>query len=399
MKKFICDYSKIKDWKEFSDGRLLVPVTLTRTGIFNYRYEDIFGDEEHPEYPRSMFKDGIIKVYRSFEEVSKEKSLESMKGMFFTDEHPEEEVSGGNWKELSKGIFSTEIKISEKKYNSYSIHFFDSFVTVADPAIIKIIKDRIKEQISLGYTAGFIFKKGTFGGKTYDAEQVDIEHNHGALVVSGRAGSNVKIKTRIGDLQTIHTDIEEYVSDDNNLKSEEKEKFMIIRGKKITVDEMGELLISQELEEKDKEINALNDKVKVVDSLEAKVLKLEKDLKDSQSVNINDLVNERFEIIEKAKHFIKDKDLLNMSNQDLMKESVQSFYGEKDLSGRSEVFFKDSFELLEIPKDNEGSKPQRQSLKDSFSGAFQKENVKDDNNNSIGSLLSVLTSAYNGKGE
>jgi hypothetical protein len=384
MKIFCLDKAQVNgDWKEFPDGRLIVPVTLTRTGVFKYLYSDIFGKTENKDYPKSMFKDGIISVYRSFEEVNK--SIESMKGMFFTDEHPSQTVTTENQKLLSKGSVSTVINIREEKYNTHSIHYFDSEIVITDEPVKNYLKNKIKEQVSLGYTAGFRFESGTFAGMTYDAIQTDIENNHTALTKKGRAGEKVKIKSKIGDTEMV-TSIE-----DKEIFT--KETFIMdLRGIKINFsDSNSEVLIEQEIKDKDKFITTLETKVKAFDSLEAKALKLEKDLKDAQSVDLEALADERLNIISKAKNYVKDTDFKGKSNFEVMKSAVSSHYQGKDLKDKSEGFFKDSFELLD-DSPNQNTKDNKPSVRDSVKPDSIKTEVSD-----LDSLAEILSNAYNPK--
>jgi uncharacterized protein len=384
--------SKIETWEEFPDGRLVVPVTLTRTGVFRYLYKDIFGETEHPDFPKSMFKDGIVNVYRSFDEVKN--SLDSMKGMYFTNEHPDQEVTSENWQELSKGQFSTDVKIKEEKFNDYSIHYFDSFVTIIDNAVKEIIKNKIKDQISLGYKARFIYDPGTFGGMTYDLLQVGIENNHGALVKYGRAGSKVKIKSRIGDIDTIY----EMENIDNIIYKEEKKYIMDLRGVKIEFkDSNSEILVQNELKTKEDEINTLKEKVKVIDNHEAKIIKLEKDLQDAKSIDIEALTELRSATISKACNYIKDskpESFKGKSIFEIQKMTVTDHYKGKDLSGKSEQTISDLFELLDekpgtITSTVPGTKPK---ISDSFDGVKPLE-IKD-TNTFLDSLAKDLTNAY-----
>lgn len=383
MKVFCSDKAQVNGvWKEFSDGRFIVPVTLTRTGVFKYLYSDIFGNTENKDYPKSMFKDGIINVYRSYDEVLK--SIDTMKGMYFTDEHPQETVTTDNQKYLSKGQVSTVINVREEKYKDYSIHYFDSEIVITDEQVKNYVKNKLKEQVSLGYTAGFEFKKGSFAGVTYDAIQTDIENNHTALTRRGRAGEKVKIKSKLGDLDTV------FQLEDKQIIDKKEIFIMDLRGIKINFsDSNSEVLIKQEFEAKDEQIKKLDERAKLVDSLEAKTLKLEKELKDAQNIDIEALAEERLNIISKAKNYVKDTDFKGKSNIEIKKLAVSKFY-DKDLNDKSEAFFNDSFDLL----DNTPKQQTKPSVRDSVKPQDQTEQkqVLD-----FDSLADILANSYNPK--
>jgi hypothetical protein len=395
IQKFVSDKTIVgtKDtWQEMSDGRLIVPVTLTRTGVFKYRYSEIFGNKEHPDYPKSMFKDGIINVYRSKDEVLADKSLNSMRGMFFTDEHPETEVTTENHTEFDKGSFSTDITTREEKYNDYSLFFVDSFLTMKDAATIKLFKSGAKNQISLGYTAFYKYNPGTFAGMTYDFEQVDIENNHGALVKYGRAGSLVKIKSRTGDLDTVYQ-----IEDSENIINNEEKKFIMdLRGVKIEFkDSNSEVLIEQELQTKDNQIKGLEteieNKQKVVDSARAENLKLSTELEKLRSVDHEALAEERGIVIEKAKVYLKDTDFKGKNIDQIKEMAVREAYKHKDLSDITPGFITDSFRLL----DDKPSSPQpKQTIKDSFNGV--KPVQTNDEDSEINEMVQSISNAYKG---
>lgn len=391
IKQFICDQSgpRITTWQEFPDGRLVMPVTLTRTGVFKYKYHEIFGNNEHPDYPKAMFKDGIISVYRSFDEVSK--SIDSMRGMYFTDEHPEEFVNSKNWQKLSKGQFGTEINIREEKFNDFSLHFFDSFVTAVDDKQKDYIKKKIKDQVSLGYVAFFVYQPDVFGGVAYDMLQVDIENNHGALTKYGRAGSKVKIKSSMGDSGLFWITDTETIFETN----EENLFVMDLRGIKIEFkDSASEKLVESELKEKEAEIATLKEKVKTVDSLEAKVIKLEKDVLDSKNVDHEAIAEERTSTIEKAKQYIKDskpETFKGKSIPEIKKMAVLDHYKGKDLTGKTDEILGELFGLLDDKPKAAPVIPGKK-IGDSFSGTPPVQTQ--DSGNLIDNLAKQLTNAY-----
>lgn len=311
-------------WEKLTDGRLRVPVTITRTGIFNYYTTD----------------GKLIRELRSDEEVLKSSSLNSAKGMYFTDEHPPELVDTSNFIKYSKGAFSDVINTRKDGYITY----IDTFLTIFDENTQKLIESGKKDQISCGYLCNVIFKNGIWNGLEYDAYQTDIDYNHGSLVYLGRAGSNVKIRR---DSQEINVFLEsELKIDSNNNKSEEK-KTMLINGREVKLDEAGEIIVSQALESKDKQVKELQEKVKQIDTLEAKNLKLEKELEEAKKINLDEMVEQRNLIISKASNYIKIDSFKGLSNTEIMKKAVIEAYKNKDLSKKEDSFFTVAFDLLE----------------------------------------------------
>lgn len=390
IKKFVCDkfLTEIKTWDEMSDGRLRVPVTLTRTGIFKYPYREIFPNG-HPAIKITDFKDGIIHVYRSKEAViDADKSFNSMKGMHFVDEHPKETVRPENYTKYSKGQFDGTITVREEKYNDFSLHFPETFLTVNDSKAKDLIKTGKKNQISLGYTADFDFIPGTFGGQPFDAQQINIENNHGALVKAGRAGPSVKIKTSVGDLDTVYQ-----VDDSENIiKKEERKFYMIVKGKEIVLDALGETLVQQQFDEDKAKITELQEKVQTVDTLKAENLQLKTELAAAKSIDQEALTQERIEVIEKATQFVKDAKPETFKGKtiiEIKKMAVTDAYKDEDLSKEEEGFFNVSFRMLKAAPTKKVSGVK---LSDAFNGM---QNV--DTLDEIDKMAKQLSNAYNPK--
>ncbi len=158
------------------DGYLVAEAKCVRAGIQLYT-----GDElGKPEMK-------IVRVYRSPEQVFAKDSLQSFSHAPITIDHPKEQVSAENWKELSVGEVSTAAKRA------------DDWIVLPlifkDAAAIAQIESG-KRELSAGYIADFDFTPGvTPEGELFDAQQRSIRINHLALVDKARAGS----QARVGD--------------------------------------------------------------------------------------------------------------------------------------------------------------------------------------------------------
>lgn len=348
-----------KSWEYLRDGRLRVPVTLTRTGIFNY-------------YDNSG---NLIRELRSDSEVLKADSLNTLKGMYFTDEHPQELVSPENYIKYAKGSFGDVI--STRKDGD--ITYIDTVLTVFDKETQNKIESGLKEQISCGYVCEVVMDKGTWNGQEYDAYQKDIEYNHGSLVSKGRAGNNVKIRR---DSEEINGFIEIDINKKTNGGF-----LMKINGRDVKLDEAGEIIVSQYVEETTKKINDLEEKAKKVDTLEANLLKVEKELKQAKEINLDALVTERNNIISKASLYVKE-DVKGLSNQEIMKKAVISAYPNADLSKKDDSFFNVAFDLLEI---KESKKDNKSTIADSYKADLSQD--KQDSNDFVTILLNASNKA------
>ncbi len=350
-------------WQKLTDGRLRVPVTLTRTGIFNY-YDE---------------KGTLIRELRSDDEVLKEDSLNTLKGMYFTDEHPPEMIDTSNYDKYSKGTFGDVITTRKDG----DITYIDTFLTIFDKDTQVLIQSGKKEQISCGYLCNVVFTSGIWNGLNYDAKQENIDYNHGSLVDLGRAGNNVKIRRDSEEITAFYEKDLQIDSKEKNIIQSEVKRKMLINGREVVLDAAGEIIVSQALEQKESEIVTLKEKVKNIDTLEAKLLNSEKALKEAKEINLDSLVDERNSIIEKAKNVLKADSFKGVSNAEIMKNTVLEAYKGTDLSKKEDSFFPVAFELLEL-KNN--SQP-KQTLKDGFNGGNQPKPEEKEDSDSLLTLL------------
>lgn len=158
------------------DGYLIAEARAVRTGIQLYA-----GDEVgKPEMK-------VVKVYRPAESVFADASLQSFTHAPVTNDHPAEQVTADNWKDLAIG----EVSTAAKKDGEWVM----LPLILKDAKAIKQVEDG-KRELSAGYVCELEWTDGfTAEGEAYDAIQKNIKINHLALVDRARAGS----KARIGD--------------------------------------------------------------------------------------------------------------------------------------------------------------------------------------------------------
>lgn len=157
---------------EDNNGQLIIyDAILARTGSYDYRKKEIFEDVN----PREA--NDIIKVYRTPEEVFDPASMASFEHKPFCDDHPDEDVSIYNWKDLQKGYV---FNIRRGKGDEADCLIGD--IVVMDPDTIDEIKNNEKRELSLGYNTEIV--RGDDG----NFYMTNIRGNHLALVDDGRAG-------------------------------------------------------------------------------------------------------------------------------------------------------------------------------------------------------------------
>ncbi len=165
---------KIGETRYFTpEGYLVcVNVPIARTGVM------VYGDGEVPIEPG---RDGIVRVDREDSEVFSEETIASFVGKPITDDHPDEDVTSENWKELAKGELHN-VRRGSGIWNDCLVA--DLFVKDKD-AIQTILDGKV--EISCGYDADYEQIEPGRG------RQHNIIGNHVALVENGRCGPRCSI--------------------------------------------------------------------------------------------------------------------------------------------------------------------------------------------------------------
>ena len=149
----------------FLNGRAVV----TTIGVFPY-----------------LQKDGsIIYELRAPEEVFDPESLETLKMIPITNNHPVEKVTQDNIDKLQKGTTGNSVE-----HDAYSVSIP---ISIKDKEAVQDVKDK-KRALSCGYRTVLVFDSGVWNGIKYDARQTNIRYNHIAIVEKGRAGDAAVMK-------------------------------------------------------------------------------------------------------------------------------------------------------------------------------------------------------------
>ena len=152
-----------------NNGQLIVKdAILARTGEYDYLESDILPDGD---------KTKIVKVYRSPEDVFEPASMASFENKPLCDNHPDDDVCGDNYSSLQHG-YMRDIHRGEGDLSNCLM----GTIVVTDPYVIKMIQNKDKRDLSLGYDAQIVLGDD---GKYYMKK---IRGNHVALVEDGRAG-------------------------------------------------------------------------------------------------------------------------------------------------------------------------------------------------------------------
>lgn len=148
-------------------------VPVARTGVMYY------GPNETPIEAGS---DGVVKIFRSDEDVFNEITIASAIGKPVTNDHPDVDVTPDNWKAEAHGV-ALNVRRGEGAMDDLLL--MDLLITTKEG--IEAVQNG-KREISLGYDADYE-ETGHGTGK-----QSNIIINHIALVEDGRCGARCAIK-------------------------------------------------------------------------------------------------------------------------------------------------------------------------------------------------------------
>jgi len=158
------------------EGFLIVRnAPLARTGI------QLYSDKE---IPLTGDSDGHVLVTRDPNEVFAAQTIMSLHGKPVTMDHPSDNVTPENWKDLAVGYV-----VNPHRGTGVSDSLLLGDLVLTDPEAIKSVRDGDIRELSVGYDSSYT-QTGPGRGR-----QHNIVCNHLALVETGRCGP----VCRIGD--------------------------------------------------------------------------------------------------------------------------------------------------------------------------------------------------------
>lgn len=311
------DYHSIPRIKKTDEGYFITNSPVTRVGVFKY-----------------MLPDGTIrKELRNPEEVFKADSLETMKLIPVTDNHPR--VDGGL-------LDSTNAK-------EFTIGFTGESVDHNDSQVITNLKvtdvdgvgeiEAGKHEISCGYSCELEESVGTFDGEDYTHIQRNIKYNHVAIVNRGRAGRDVRL--RFDNDENVGVQLIEKESNNMSIKvtldglqyDAAPEVAKHIDSLNGTIENLStdKKEIEGKLDTANTELEKANQEVKVA---EAKADALEKEMPEK----IREAVKARVDLEQLAKDSLKETDGIEAkTDEDLKKEIILAKFPDTKLDGLSDV--------------------------------------------------------------
>lgn len=148
-----------------AEGYLRADAVVTRCGVFNYKNPD----------------GSVRRELRHPDDVFNQVSLDSMKMIPMTNEHPEVKLlDASTAKKFQVGFTGENVRRDENDVMTS--------ITATDSATIKDV-DNGKKELSCGYTLDLVREDGIYEGQKYDFRQTNILYNHVAFTGRGRAGT------------------------------------------------------------------------------------------------------------------------------------------------------------------------------------------------------------------
>jgi hypothetical protein len=164
------DTFEIPKVKKTKEGYIRGKVVASRTGVFPYLNADnsIRSELRHPD------------------DIFSEKSLDSLKMIPVTDDHPSEFVDASNAHKLQVGY-------TGETCNRDGDNIVTTITVTHKDAIDKILAGD-KVELSLGYTVDLERCDGVYEGEKHDYKQTNLVYNHLAIVTAGRAGRSARFR-------------------------------------------------------------------------------------------------------------------------------------------------------------------------------------------------------------
>lgn len=296
---------KIKKTKE---GFLKGKAIATRTGVFKY-----------------LNHDGSVRYeLRHPDDILIENSLNTLKTIPITNEHPRDLVNVDNANSLIVGMTGEEVTIID---DSIMVS-----LTVTHKDAIEAIK-RGKRELSLGYTLDVIEESGIYNGEKYTHRQKNVDYNHLALVEEGRAGRTARI-----NLDNINTNVLIQYTGNKNMDNKNEE---------ILETEIKEEVISKV--EINKDTINLDKYTAKIDQLKAENNELKTKFSE---INIDSIVADKVRnkifLIAKIKNVVAldSNDLIDKSEREIMEDVIKHFDNNINLEEKSDGYIQGRFDAI-----------------------------------------------------
>lgn len=330
MQQFRIDKNPLPKVYRTSEGYIKGTAIVTRTGIFKY-----------------VDNQGNIRLeLRHPEDVLEEDSLESLKQIPITVEHPTVLVDSSNVKQLGVGLTGETVKIDGENIKTT--------VTITAIEGVEAINSG-KEELSLGYTLDLEEEEGIYNGQPYTHRQKNIRYNHLAIVERGRAGANARLNFDSFECGMIV---------DENIKLERENMV------KINIDNV-DVEVDEAVKKAYDNLNArLDSATAEAETLKAKLDETEEQLKQAKEINSDSAISAkakyRVELIAKAGKVVNIDGLYDLSDREIKLSVIKSRYDSLDLADKSDDYVSARFDAIceALTNNDEAIKKQQEKAKE-----------------------------------
>jgi len=340
----IFDASSISTASKTKDGFIVFDAVLARTGIQNYDKSTLLNFDG----------EGEVAVYRPDKEVFAQDSLDALKAVPLTLNHPPEMVNLDNIKKYQVGHV-----VGEPVRDGNVIK---SKLVVTDKAAIAAIESGVKD-ISVGYYSRVIKKDGvTKDGEKYEAVQSDIIPNHIAIVDEGRCGicaikDSKEICESCKQGNVLCTACKDVKSPENESENMPK---LVISDTEHQVDDA----VKEAFDEMTKKVKRLEDELAAQKDEKGDLKKEAKQDSEKMKKEFNDTldskVEEKLQAVEIARKIIGVYDHKGKSLENIKRDVIKSRNKNVVLDSKSSDYINARFDLivesLESESDNQVDK-------------------------------------------
>lgn len=325
------------------EGYLRGRAIVSRIGVFRYQNAD--GTER--------------RELRHPSEVLSQESLDSLKQIPITLDHPAELVNSDNVSSLAVGYTGDDVKVDG---NNITVNFT---VTHAD-AIAAI--EGGKRELSLGYKLDLVPEVGNYDGQEYTHKQVSVTYNHLAIVAKARAGAEARI--HLDGASVLIT------ADSRQEKHMSENKMAAVNLDGITYDaapEVAKALTKETARADEAEQARINaeksraDMEKERDGLQAKLDALNEELKNLKDNNNDEAIakaaKERVALLTKAGKLTNADDLADKTPRAIMEAAIKARNDKLDLSDKSDDYIAARFDAALEAAETGKAKTQEQAQK------------------------------------
>ena len=331
MQQFRIDKNPLPKVYRTSEGYIKGTAIVTRTGIFKY-----------------VDNQGNIRLeLRHPDDILDEDSLESLKQIPITVEHPTVLVDSSNVKQLGVGLTGETVKVDGENIKTT--------VTITAIEGVEAINSG-KEELSLGYTLDLEEEEGIYNGQPYTHRQKNIRYNHLAIVERGRAGANARLNFDSFECGMIV---------DENI-THERENMAY----KINIDNV-DVEVDEAVKKAYDSLNArLDSATAETESLKAKLDETEEQLKKAKEINSDSAISEkaksRVELIAKAGKVVNIDGLYDLSDREIKLSVIKSRYDSLDLTDKSDDYVSARFDAIceALTNNDEAIKKQQEKAKE-----------------------------------